>query len=424
MDTGSDKIKQQMQTIPIPSEQLRYRARLGIEQAGRERRKFTRLRRGWTSIAAVIVVLLISTVLVNHTKVWAAIQNALQFIPGTGMVKEEKSPEDRYILGKPITVKVGKEGTIIIKGMMSDHEMTYITMTGQNTTRLKDITLVNAQGEAFKINTSMASWGGTNWTSDFWHKGELVVQGDIKLIIGEEARIEVPIHLTKAESFDSYSELGPTSTANGLSITAITDKVDEKARVSIITPPRQDFRIIDYGIHGVYMHEESLKLHVVNKAGKKLEITTVQGLSSPQSELYFPLGRTPDETYTLTIPEINVEYQDEVKVKVPAETTDSLNQTFEIAGYPVTITHVEKTSPTTLRVYTDLHYDEKAPSSLYMIGAEESGMAKLKEKTGEVVYLECTIEPGSKHLTLHINRPDVVLRGPWVFHLRQSDFSG
>ncbi|WP_336790261.1 hypothetical protein [Paenibacillus sp. MMO-177] len=382
-----------------------------------------RLMRGWTSIAAVIIVLLLSAALVNHTKVWAAIQNALQFIPGTGMVKEEKSPQERYILSKPITIKVGQEGTIIIKGIMSDHEMTYITMTGQNTTRLKDVTLVSAQGEAIKMDTSMASWGGTFWTSSFWHKGELDVQGDIKLMIGEDAPIEVPIHLTKAESFDSYSELGPTSTANGLSITAITDKVEGNARVSIITPPRQDFRIIDYGIHGVNMHDESLKLHVVNKAGKKLGITTVQGLSSPQSELYFPLGRTPDETYTLTIPEINVEYQEEVKVKVPAETTENLNQTFEIAGYPVTITHVEKTSPTTLRVYTDFHYDEQAPSSLYMIGAEESGMAKLKEKTGEVEYLECTIEPGSKHLTLHINRPDVVLRGPWVFYLRQSDFS-
>lgn len=424
MDTGSDKIKQQMQSIPIPSEKLRHRGQLGIELAGRERRMTMRLMRGWTSIAAVIIVLLLSAALVNHTKVWAAIQNALQFIPGTGMVKEEKSPQERYILSKPITIKVGQEGTIIIKGIMSDHEMTYITMTGQNTTRLKDVTLVSAQGEAIKMDTSMASWGGTFWTSSFWHKGELDVQGDIKLMIGEDAPIEVPIHLTKAESFDRYSELGPTSTANGLSITAITDKVEGNARVSIITPPRQDFRIIDYGIHGVYMHDESLKLHVVNKAGKKLEITTVQGLSSPQSELYFPLGSTPDETYTLTIPEINVEYQEEVKVKVPAETTENLNQTFEIAGYPVTITHVEKTSPTTLRVYTDFHYDEQAPSSLYMIGAEESGMAKLKEKTGEVEYLECTIEPGSKHLTLHINRPDVVLRGPWVFHLRQSDFTG
>ncbi|NIK69472.1 MULTISPECIES: hypothetical protein [unclassified Paenibacillus] len=423
MDTGSDKIKQQMQTIPIPSEQLRYRARLGIEQAGREGRKAKRIRRGWTSIAAVIIVLLLSTALVNHTKVWAAIQNALQFIPGTGMVKQEKSPEERYILSKPITVKVGKEGTIIIKGMMSDHEMTYLTMTGQNTTRLKDVTLVNAQGEAFKIDTSMASWGGTVWTSSFWHKGELDVQGDIKLMMGEEAPVVVPIHLTKAESFDSYSELGLTSTVNGLSITAITDKVDGKARVSIIAPPRQDFRIIDYGIHGVYMHDESLKLHVVNKAGKKLEITTIQGLSSPQGELYFPLGRAPDESYTLTIPEINVEYQDEVKVKVPAETTNNLNQTFEIAGYPVTITRVEKTSPTTLRVYTDFHYDKQAPSSLYMIGAEESGMARLKEGTGEVEYLECTIEPGSKHLTLHINRPDVVLRGPWVFDFQPSNFS-
>jgi hypothetical protein len=424
MDLDSDKVKQQMQTIPIPSEQLRQRVHSGIEQAALEQRRTTRLQRGWLSIAAVVIVLLLSTALVNHTKVWAAIQNALQFVPGMGMVKEEKSSVERYVLSKPITLKVGEDGSIIITGIMSDSEMTYITMTGQNTARIKNVTLVNAQGEATLIDSSMASWGGSIWTSSFWHKGKLDVQGDVKLIINQEAPIEVPIYLAEAESFASYADLGQTSVINGLSITAVTDKVDGKARISLVTPPRQDYRIEDYGLFGVYMHDESLKLHVVNKADQKLDISSVQGLSSPRSEFYFPLVNKEDEQYTLTIPEINVEYHDETTVKVPAETTDNLNQTFEIAGYPVTVTRVEKTSATSLRVYTDFHYDEQAPASLYMVGAEESGGAQLREGTGEVVYLECTIKPGSKQLTLHINRPDVVLRGPWVFHFQPSDFSG
>ncbi|MCM3629606.1 hypothetical protein M3194_19890 [Paenibacillus glycanilyticus] len=423
MDLNSDNVKQQIQTIPIPSEQLRQRTRLGVEQAIQEQRRTLRLRRGWISIAAVAVVLLLSTALVNHTKVWAAIQNALQFVPGIGMVKEEKSSEERYVLSKPITLKVGEDGSIVITGIMSDSEMTYITMTGENTARIKSVTLINAKGESTVIDSSMASWGGSIWTSSFWHKGKLDVQGDVKLMIDQEEKMEVPIHLTEAGSFASYADLGQTSVINGLAITAVTDQVNGKARVSLVTSPRHDYRIVDYGLAGIYMHEESLKLHVANKAGNKLDISSVQGVSSPQSEFYFPLINKEDEQYTLTIPEINVEYADEVTVKVPTETTDNLNKTFEISGYPVTITRVEKTSQTSIRVYTDFHYDEQAPSSLYMIGAEESGGAKLREKTGEVVFLECTIEPGSKQLTLHINRPAVVLRGPWVFHFQQADFS-
>jgi hypothetical protein len=209
-----------------------------------------------------------------------------------------------------------------------------------------------------------------------------------------------------------------------LSITAVTDRVDREARVSLVSPSEQNYRILDYGILGVHNHEESRKLHVVDEAGNNLGIRYVEGLSSPRSEFYFPLSVTNDGSYKLTLPEISVAYNDEVTVKVPTDTNDHLNQTFEIAGYPVTITKVEKTSATTLRLYTDLHYDEQARSSLYEFSAKESGMAGLNEQTGEIVYMECTIKPGSKHLNLHIIRPYVVIRGPWEFHFNAEDFAG
>ncbi|MGZ9586719.1 hypothetical protein [Paenibacillus marinisediminis] len=421
MDTNN--LKQQIHDIVIPSE-VRHRSELGIRQAVLEqqkeehgRRVRQRNRTRFTAIAVVLGLVLLSAVLLNHTKVWAAIQKALQFVPGIGIVKEEESPLERYILKQPIHLEVG-DGTIVITGILSDEEMTYITMTGVDTPRLDSIMLVNGQGLEYTIDRSTSSWSSKEWTASYWHKGQLEINGDIKLILNLDPPIEVLAHLTRAETYSSYSDLGTTSTVNGLSITAITDRVGDKMRVSLVTPPKKDYTISDYGLYGVYLHDASRKLHVVDSKGKQLGIEHIRGMSSPASDFYFQLSDNGDNGYTLTIPEISVTYQDEVYVKIPTEAQEQMNQSIEIAGYPVTITKIERIQSDVLRVYMDLHYNEQATASLYSFGIEAlSSMAQLHEESGAIQFIEIPIEPDSKDVNLKLIRPEVVMRGPWNFTL-------
>ncbi|MBP3966014.1 hypothetical protein [Paenibacillus lignilyticus] len=423
---SSNPIKERLESIPIPPE-LGMRSRLGIQQAAAEQKQAIGTpisgamqpakKRRMAAVAAAIAVFLLMAALADHSRVWAALQKALQFVPGIGIVKEEDVPMERYVMKQPITVKVG-EGSILITGFMSDEEMTYITMAGTDVPRFKQIEVVNEKGMKFTLDSSMAVWGGAKWTSDFWHKGKLDLSGSVQLILPLDPAVEVDVNLSRAATYASYSELGATDTAAGVSITAITDRMDEKVRVSLVARHSNDFQVGDYGIFGVYLHDDNRKLQVADGAGKKLEIENIPGVSSPASEFFFsvPKGAASDR-YTLTLPEISVTYKDETQIKVPTAANDHLNQTFEIAGFPVTITKVERVSETNLRLYLDMHYDEQATASLFNFGLDRSSMFKLDEQTGEVLYMEVDMEQGSKQLSVKIVRPEVVIRGPWTFEL-------
>lgn len=412
----SNKIKREIDRIQVPPE-LQQRSILGIQQAHIElkhSRRRTR-NRSITVIAASLLGLVLLTSVMFNTHVVAAIQKALQFVPGIGMVKEEDAPTNTYMLKQPITVQVG-EGAIVITGIMIDEQMTYITMTGTDTSRFESIKLINGHGTEFTVKRSLSSWSSNEWVASFWQKGKLDIQEQATLIIETNQKLKVPLTLVKAETYASYSDMGETATTNGVSITAIANRVGEKARISLVAQHTKEYRIVDYGIYGIYMHEDK-KLNVMDRAGNNLEVENIRGISAPASEFYFKISEE-DSSYILTLPEINVRYNDQLSITIPSETTDNLNKTFEIAGLPVTVTSIERISDTMLRVYVDLHYNEQSARSLHMFSIDSmSHGGQMNDQTGELEYLEFEIEPDSRQVNLKLVHPEVILRGPWKFEL-------
>lgn len=412
----TDNMKILLDGIPLP-DGLRERGRAGIELAVQERRASQRrLRRTLAIVAAAAGLLVLYAGIANHERVWAAIRKTFQFVPGTGIVQEGEAPSASYIMKRPIVLEAGK-GKITITGMLSDSEMTYITMAAEGIPRFDELQLIDERGEVRTIKRSMAVWAPDYWTASFWHKGDWGLQGNIRLLIPLSPPLETTARLEPADAYGSYVELGRTATANGLSVTAIADRVDDRARISLVSPPRDDFSIRDYGLSGVYLHGEETKLNVRDERGEPLAIETVPGMSAPQSELYFPLSDRPEARYTMTIPELSVTYREEKTVTLPATTRAALNLTLEVAGFPVTITRTERSSKDSLRLYTDFHYDERAERSLYDLSFDARGSsAKLDETTGAVVYMDVNMEPGEdKTVTLTFIRPTAVVRGPWTF---------
>ncbi|MDG0794102.1 hypothetical protein OMP38_27190 [Cohnella ginsengisoli] len=115
--------------------------------------------------------------------------------------------------------------------------MTYITMAGEQAPRVDRLELVNERGEVFDIPSNMGAWTPNDWTASFWHKGKLDLSGAIKLRLPLQPAREVEARLEQADSGASYAELGKTATFNGLSVTAIADRVGDRARISLISPP-------------------------------------------------------------------------------------------------------------------------------------------------------------------------------------------
>ncbi|WP_217595168.1 hypothetical protein [Cohnella sp. GbtcB17] len=411
----TDDLKRLMEAIPLPDE-LRERSRAGIAAAALERELSAgrRGRRALAIVAALLALFVLSAVIANHDRVWAALRKTFQFSPGTGIVSEEETPSERYVLKKPIVLDVG-EGKITITGILSDREMTYITMAGERSPRMESLELVNEQGEVFDIPRSMSTWTAGEWTASFWLKGKLDLKGAIRLRLPLQPAREVEARLEQAAAVAGYAELGKTATVNGLSLTAIADRVSDRARISLVSPPQSSFRIDSYGIITSARYGSNEPLIVKDDAGTSLGLSFVRGMSAPQSEFYFPLTDRPGASYTMSIPEISVVYPDEVTVKLPAVTSEKLNKTFEIAGYPVTITKTERTKPGSLRIYTDLHTEGRPDSMLYNLGIDRGSTAKLNERTWAVEYMEFEVEPDAKSVTVTFTRPTAALRGPWTF---------
>lgn len=417
MDT--DKLKEQVRAIPIPPG-LGVRSRIGVERAAAERKRggIRKAARRFAAGAAVLLAaVVLSAALASRGNVWAAIQKALQFVPGIGIVKEENAAVDRYVLKQPITVPIGG-GELVITGMVSDNEMTYMTVAATGTAQFERVTVVNEKGAAYTLDRGGASWGSDFWTATFWTREKADVGGDVTLRLEMNSPIDVPARLDKAETREGYAGLGPTATANGVSITAVADRVGDKARVTLVTPPAEGQAVSDYGILADGEQGEIPPLRVADAQGQPLAITFVRGVASPRSEFYFPLEAGTAGPYSLTIPEIRIDYPfAEASVTIPIETGE-LNRTIEIAGFPVTFTRTERLEDAGLRVYLDTRDDERSPVSLVGFRLKNlSSMFKLNERTGAPEYMEFDVEPGAKRIKLELDWPTTAIRGPWTFEL-------
>lgn len=404
----NDEMKRAMNTIPLPPE-LRERSKMGVAQAKSERilnKKRFGVRR-WTAVIAGLI--LISSVLF-HSQVIAALQKALQFIPGLGVVMEEDIPAERYILQKPVNLDLGEKGSLIVTGISVDKESTLVTMAATNLRWLERITIINEEGQTFDIPRSVSSSSGSGWNGSYWYKGELDIRGNITIVLDTEPETKVPITLNKAETHSNYQELGATVSANNVDITAITNRAGAKAIVSLVSRHPSDFRIDDYGIRK--------NIIVTDSSGQRSMIEEIPSIFAPAKEFYFSLSDNPNETYTLTIPEITVTYVDEeaITFHIPKTGIEHDNRTIELAGFPLTFTKVERISDDQLRVYVDLHDDESAAKSLtFFYFGSMSSMMKSNEQTGVMEYIQIDIDPDATQINVEVTRPRVTIRGPWEF---------
>lgn len=278
------------------------------------------------------------------------------------------------------------------------------------------------EGSAYTIKSAQSVWTHGNWTGAFWHQGKLNMKRQAKIIILGNPETVIPVTLTQAETFESYKDMGETAVVQDVAITSIAHRVDERARISLVSRHPDAFRISDYGIHGVHPDK---KISVVDETGKTYEFERYMGISSPAREFYFQLAESGAKNYTVTIPEINVIYKDKANLTldIPREVEAKANLTFELAGTPVTITKLERADNNRLRVYVDLSYNDQAPTSLHNFRIDRmSHSAKLNEQTRAMEYLEFEIEPNSKKVKLTLTDPEVIIRGPWKFELPTDQY--
>jgi len=401
--------------------------RAGIQPLRPKRRGYWYLR---MAISMVMLAMVIGGAVVGPHHVWAGIQRTLQFIPGFGMVVEGDDLP-RYVLSSPVDINI-EGATLTVTGAMADDERTLVQIRATYAPEAPLVKADVAHGEGLVSNIYIEDINGRRFTpSGFSISASYGWQGTFEFpplenkedgfrvgFYDEKIAQEVALAVSLAEAVhhENYTTMGPTVTVNGITITAISTFTDNQLNLTLVSPSLEHGRIYSY-----------LQDHIILRGvhGNVAAAKHASSYASPLKQFSFDLTDEMGDLVTLTIPEIVVEHRvtEKVKISLPSEGILELNQTVNLAGYPLVFTAIERLPENKVRVYVDVNYSidaSKTLQSFRLDGAKlpfSSWSVEQNKTTGAYEFIEFEIKPTAHSVTLHFQGAYVLMRGPWALEI-------
>lgn len=431
----SNNIKQAIDDIPIPAS-LHERSVKGIHQAKEEwetalftpKRKRKRLKNRIIA-ASMIGVISISAAAVFNPHISEAIQRALQFIPGIGVVQEADSSTDSYMLTEPIDIKNSNQSTATVTAVLVQKDLTTIEMNDYSNNY--GIQIKDKSGKVHKASSSH-TYGG----DDFSHvilkfAGQVDVKDHIQLFFLDRPNEIFTIPLSKVDSIDTLNAIGESVEIHDLEITAIPTPADRKGRIFLSTKNSRPFKYYDaFPDKGdLIILNESISIR--DELGNDYPIEN-KGIRMPFKDIYFNLGSLDVKKYTLSIPQLISVGREEVKlsIDIPDGEEGILNQSFDIAGYPVELTKFKKLKSRFNEDYIAIYVEMPNPLQLsrslkyFYVSTDtsiENGGA-YDSTTGVMKFFEVKYDPNSTKLDVTVSKPMIDMKGPWKFEIDADRF--
>ncbi|MGG4093271.1 hypothetical protein [Paenibacillus lautus] len=428
----SNNIKQAIEEIPIPA-MLHERSLMGIHQAKEEwdaalaapkKRKRVMNR---VVAASLIGVLSISAAVTFNPHLSAAIQRALQFIPGIGVVQE--SSTDSYMLTEPVDIKLSNHD-VTITSMLVQKDMTTIELNAYTESSFK-INIISESGEVYE--SSSVSTYGSGGFSKITHKfyGHVDIKDYAQLSFDDYKKELFTIPLSKVDSIDSLNAIGDSMEIHDLEITAIPTPAGHKGRIFLSTEHSNAFRYFNhFPEKGDLILNENIS--VTDEFGNDYPIDN-KDTWIPFKDIYFNLGGSDVKKYTLTIPQLMSVGHEEVKlsINVPDGTEGPLNQSFDIAGYPVELTKFNKFKSQDNKDFIEIYVEMPNPQQLnrslkdFDVSIDTTlGSYKARDATtGVLKSFSVSYDPNdSGKLDVTVSKPIIDTKGPWKFEIAADKF--
>lgn len=371
-------------------------------------------------VASLLLTFAIGAGAINHDVVEAKIARALSYIPGLNYVVEDE--HEIYILKTPI-IKEMDGAFIKIKGMTVDHEKATILMEGEGTGRTEQVFFRDQQGKEYHADNYGLGWSDQHWNGQFTYNGKIEDVTGLVVVMKDKDGMTIPVMLAKADKYSDYEEIGATDIQNGVKLTAIPTKMDEKLQINLVSTAQRDIKV------NLQLSRADQAI-LVDNSGREyaVDLQMSDGYAS-LDEFYYDIGDTNEESFTLKIPFIRACYDTKAKVKlqIPKAGTVDINKTIEMAGAKFIITKIERLDKDNIRVYTESGYKRGAQENL--IGVEIDGTklpqrgyaTEMDEATGTIKHYDIGIKPQMKNITLYLNSPEVELKGPWELKLNLKE---
>jgi hypothetical protein len=428
----SNNIKQAIEEIPIPA-MLHERSLMGIHQAKEEwdaalaapkKRKRVMNR---VVAASLIGVLSISAAVTFNPHLSAAIQRALQFIPGIGVVQE--SSTDSYMLTEPVDIKLSNHD-VTITSMLVQKDMTTIELNAYTESSFK-INIISESGEVYE--SSSVSTYGSGGFSKITHKfyGHVDIKDYAQLSFDDYEKELFTIPLSKVDSIDSLNAIGDSMEIHDLEITAIPTPAGHKGRIFLSTEHSNAFRYFNhFPEKGDLILNDNIS--ITDEFSNDYPIDN-KGIQTPFKDIYFNLGSSDVRKYTLTIPQLMSVGHEEANfsINIPDGQEGQLNQSFDIAGYSVELTKFKKfKSPDNrdlIEIYVEMPNTQQLNRSLkdFDVSIDTTlGSYKARDATtGVLKSFSVSYDPNdSGKLDVTVSKPIIDMKGPWKFEIAADKF--
>ncbi|SYX86902.1 hypothetical protein [Paenibacillus alvei] len=431
----SNNIKQAIEDIPIPA-MLHERSLMGIHQAKEEwdtalatpMRKKRIMKR--VVAASLICLLSIGAAIYNPhlPHLSAAIQKALQFIPGIGVVD---SGTDSYMLTEPIDIKLSNQSATIT-AVLVQKDMTTIEMNVY-TENVTSLYIMNESGKVYESSSVQIHGGGEFPFSHVTYQfsGHVDIQDQAQLFFEGSPNEIFIIPLSRVDSIDSLNAIGESMEIHDLAITAIPTPAGDKGRIFLNT---KDSNVFKY--HDSFAEKGDLILNgnisITDEFGNDYPIDN-KGIWTPFKDIYFNLGGSGVKKYTLTIPQLMRVGRDEAKfsITIPDGKEGQLNQFFDIAGYTVELTTFKKfKSPDNtdlMEIDVEMPNTPQLNRSLKDFDASiDTTLVQSKSRDATTGVLKSFIfryDPDkSTKLDVAVYNPIIDMKGPWKFEISADKF--
>lgn len=380
-----------------------------------ESKNILKIKKGLATAAAAGIIITSIFIPFGH-KSLADIIKQLYFAPGIGTVTNDKG-NDILALTDSIAFEYNNS-KVVVKGAVRDKDTVTIKIEGDDDstlTALGRLIIIDEKGK--KYSGSGYTITGSGWLGQYTFLNIPDDSGNLKILLPDKR--EIPLIMSKAKNITDFNTVGPTDSENGLAITLVPFKYDDKIGFKLIESPQNDKNVYSYdekvdeqGIHNM--------ISVSDEQGKSYALDHDNINSIPLSEFYFKHG-VGLRKYTVGISEVklkyNVKLNKDITIKLPLAGEKMINQKININGYDLTITKASRDG-NSVRVYVDTNYDINKAENLSEVSSDPASELNgwhINSSDQIIDYYMGEINPKDTKITLKFREMYTILKGPWKF---------
>lgn len=384
------------------------------------------------SIGLVIVLALSQT----GNRVIAMVKDTLVLIPGIGAQKSSMEEEKvNYVLKQPISWQNGKE-SIIVKGITMANSNLEIIFTGRsekyftqeyfsntdkeeiNKDQVNILYVKDRNGNIYK--TQNYSMGDDGEDGSFHGKFTIGTKGESLKEFDLFTNDSLIAHVTleKADEINGYEDIENKSLNEGVLLGATKTVVGDKINISLVSPNFGE-EVKEKRIGGLGF-DDKLNVRtdkITDCEGKEVAIEYGSSYSAPNDISFKNTGKYP---YTLTIPNLGVDYLIDETITVPVtDKEQEINKDIKLGKFNGKLIKTIKSRENNveiLSVYIKLSggSEKEIPNSLAVNPSTLPYKgASIDVLSDNIIVFHIKIKGNEKNLNINLQRVGSRLVGPW-----------